>query len=232
MNLFLQKLRILLIFNKKKRKALRIKLKRALKISKENTLCAYREWEGSLDIQGRGNRIALKPGATALCVDICIFGNNNTVEIGENVFCLGTKIFIGTEDCDCNNSRVIIGNATTMGKNCEIRVMEHESEVALGQDVMCSDGIHIWGTDSHAIFDETGKLKNIGRNVSIGNHVWIGMDAKIGKNVSIGDESIVGWGSVVPQGVYPASSLIAGNPASVRKSNISWNGNRPASPPV
>lgn len=114
-----------------------------------------------------------------------------------------------------------------MDKECTIRVMENGSHILIGKDVMCSERIHIWATDSHAILDEFGTLKNSGREIVIGDHVWIGMDSKIGKNTKIGSGSIVDWGSIVARGDYPENSLLAGNPASIKKRGVVWTRERP-----
>lgn len=55
--------------------------------------------------------------------------------------------------------------------------------------------------------------------VCIGRDCFIGMNVIICKGTVLGDRCIVGAGSVV-NGVFPADSVIAGNPASVRRSNL------------
>lgn len=62
--------------------------------------------------------------------------------------------------------------------------------------------------------------RTIGRDmpkpIVIGNNVWIGVNAIILKGSMIGENSIVGAGSVV-NGLFPANSLIIGNPAKLVK---------------
>lgn len=53
--------------------------------------------------------------------------------------------------------------------------------------------------------------------ISIGSDVWIGANATILKGAHIGDGCVVATGSVVVAGIYPAKSIIAGNPARVTK---------------
>lgn len=218
------------IFNKEKRKAFRARFKpkkQRLSIPKGNVFLSDSEWVGEVKISGSGNRLFFKKNSKILEVNIRIFGNNNIIELGENVICSGTEILIGEKDCCTQDASISIGSETTFGAKCSIRAMEHHSKIHIGEDVMCSDRVYIWATDTHAILDESGTLKNHGKEIIIGQHSWIGMDAKIGKNVNIGEGSIVGWGSVVPSGIYPAKSLLAGNPASVRKSGIFWSRARP-----
>lgn len=215
------------IFNKKKRKEFRVQAKqRAMSLS-GNKLLLPPDFTGNVDISGSNNELIVKSRKQPLKLNICIFGNDNIVEIGEDVVCLGTEIFVGTADTACNRSRVSIGTGTTMDKGCTIRTMEDGSRIFVGEDVMCSERVHIWATDSHAILDEFGTLKNAGREIVVGDHVWVGMDAKIGKNTKIGRGCIVGWGSVVTQGSYPDGSLLAGNPASIKKQGVVWARERP-----
>ncbi len=57
--------------------------------------------------------------------------------------------------------------------------------------------------------------------VSIGNDVWIGCRSIVLKGVSIGDGAIVAAGSVVTKDV-PAYTLVAGNPAQIKKKVAGW----------
>lgn len=71
--------------------------------------------------------------------------------------------------------------------------------------------------------DEIKNMFNIpGRkgDTVIGNDVWIGMDSIIMPGVTIGDGVIIGARSIVTQDV-PPYSIVAGNPAVVRKKRFS-----------
>jgi acetyltransferase-like isoleucine patch superfamily enzyme len=57
-----------------------------------------------------------------------------------------------------------------------------------------------------------------GEGIEIGDDVWVGANCTILKGAQIGSGSIVATGAVVLAGIYPAHSLIAGNPAKVVKS--------------
>ena len=58
--------------------------------------------------------------------------------------------------------------------------------------------------------------------MSIGNEVWICCDSTILKGSSIPDGSIIGAKSLVNKKFGKTNCLYAGNPASLKKENISW----------
>lgn len=226
---FLVNLIAIFLFNKEKRQRFRKRFLRNGKIISrgENEILAHRDWNGQIKIFGSQNQIILKSGNTEFSFEISIWGNNNRILIEEDVFLLKTNIFIGESDCPCNNSKISIGAGTSIDGGSVIRVMDSGSKICVGKDVMCSRNVHIWASDTHAILDSDGQLKNRGHEVVIGDHVWLGLESKIGKNTEIGAGSIVGWGSVVPRGDYPEKSLIVGNPACVKKTGVLWSRKRP-----
>ena len=59
--------------------------------------------------------------------------------------------------------------------------------------------------------------------IIIGNHVWIGESVHITKNAQIPDDCIVGIASVVTKKFTQKHCLLAGNPAEIKKTNISWD---------
>jgi len=59
-------------------------------------------------------------------------------------------------------------------------------------------------------------------SIVIGDHVWIGKRATINKGVRISNDSVVGASSVVTKAYNTQNVLIAGNPAIIRKHDITW----------
>lgn len=179
--------------------------------------------KSSLIVCGKHNEIVFGKNVTGKLM-IEIYGNGCRLELGENVMG-GGHIAIGSPDCPAQNVAIRIGAGTTFSGPCTLRAMDDESKIIIGEDVMFSGGIQVWASDTHALLNESGTLMNRGGEIIIGAHSWIGMDVKIGKNVKIGEGSVIGWNSVVcgnPEG-YPPRSLLAGSPASVRKSDVRWS---------
>lgn len=203
----------------------------------------------SLKIFGNNNRVEIEEGTIIFNTRIRIYGDNNSVFIGKNLvhhknakieisisgnrnrfsiapgatfgpsqkFSIGVPGFQDTED-----------STLSIGKNCylvetQMLVMENDSHLSIGDEVMMSSGVIIRLSDTHSVIDLQGNLLNQGKFITIGNHVWIGMDAKIGKNTLISDNSIIGWGSVVTRRFESPNIAIGGNPARVIKENINWS---------
>lgn len=103
----------------------------------------------------------------------------------------------------------------------EIKLREHW-DVYIGKDCMFSSGISMWTSDGHAIFDETGKLINIGGDIIIGDHVWVGHGVKFLKKTFVNDGSVVGGSSLVNKKFNEQNVILAGFPAKVIRKNISW----------
>lgn len=106
------------------------------------------------------------------------------------------------------------------GANINVR---EANGIFIGRDCMFSNGINILNSDMHAIFDESGKCINHGKDVVIGDHVWIGQNAQILKGVFLADGTVVGAQAVVTKSNMISKSIMAGNPAKVIKSDIEWS---------
>jgi acetyltransferase-like isoleucine patch superfamily enzyme len=99
--------------------------------------------------------------------------------------------------------------------NWDTKVMAHE-RVTIGPWCSISWNVSIMDSDFH-------KINGVGRPepVAIGEHVWIGAHALVLKGVQIGDGAVVAAGSLVTRDV-PARALVAGSPATVRRTEIEW----------
>lgn len=126
---------------------------------------------------------------------LVIHSNGGTIKIGENFSCWGVNI------------------------SCQ----ERGSYVEIGNDNMYSRDILIYATDIHAIHDiNTKEVINHCKPIIIGDHVWIGRRVDILKGVKLAENIVVGMGSVVTKSFLHGNVAIAGNPASIIKTNINW----------
>lgn len=156
---------------------------------------------------------------TLLNAEIRIRGHNNKLIIGSDSSIKGMVCIKG------NNLTVSIGNHTTFG-NVYILCQEN-SNVYIGNYCMFSRDIEIRTTDAHAIVNlENRKRINPAESISIGNHVWIGVGVLINKGSIIPDDSIIGAKSFVNKKFTESNTVIAGVPAKIVKTNVTWNRTR------
>lgn len=105
-------------------------------------------------------------------------------------------------------------------------VIECFHSISIGYDVAISEQVVIRDSDNHTIItiEDSGmnaEKKKITSPIVIKDHVWIGMGVTILKGVTIGEGSIIAAGSLVNKDV-PPYTLVAGVPAKVIKTNVSW----------
>ena len=111
-------------------------------------------------------------------------------------------------------ARLKIGRKCSIGDRTEIHCGE---SVAIGDRVIIAWDCNILDRDYHSV----DAMEERTAPVSIGNDVWIGCRSIVLKGVSIGDGAIVAAGSVVTRDV-PAHTLVAGNPAQIKKKVAGW----------
>jgi acetyltransferase-like isoleucine patch superfamily enzyme len=127
-------------------------------------------------------------------------------------------LYTGATIFGWGHSQITIGDRTYLNPRSSITA---GADISIGEDCAISWDVQILSDDIHMA---TGpRLSGSSRApVRIGNHVWIGTNALILKGAEIGHDSVVAAGSVVTRGAYPSHSLIAGNPARVIRSDVSW----------
>lgn len=186
-------------------------------------------------IKGSGNKVNILSKRKKF--KIVINGNNNSVIIASNCLLDNTVIHINGDNnilivekkarfmgpCKINMSN---GAKLHIGENAGIRGVSFildAANISVGKLCMFSYNIIIRNTDSHKVIDlSTNEIVNPSKDIILGEHVWIGHNSTILKGVSIGDDSIVALGAVVTKSC-PANSIIAGNPAKIVKTNVTWN---------
>lgn len=116
------------------------------------------------------------------------------------------------------------GGKIIIGKNSggSSVVISSKSSVCIGEHVKIGGNVRIFDHDFHAIeFEDRrspeNKLAIRTQPISIGDDVFIGTNAIILKGTTIGSRSIVSAGSVVSKLTILNDSLVAGNPAVVKR---------------
>jgi hypothetical protein len=186
---------------------------------------------------GDGNEF-LRSGAKSLKGKVFIKrGSGNTVSIGADTIFDGTIIISG------HGNRVILGqnchyrgDILVKGNNQTVTFGDHSTTV--GVYILCSEGydvtigkwcmfsrdIEIRTTDAHSVIERaSGKRINGPASVEIGDHVWVGVGAIVNKGAIIPVDSIVGARAFVNKAFNQPGVILAGAPAVVVKSGITWN---------
>jgi acetyltransferase-like isoleucine patch superfamily enzyme len=147
-------------------------------------------------------------------------GCNNYVELGRNFHMKYAHL-----DLFYDNNRFIVGEN---GAGSKLNVLSCGNQIKIGNDLMLAQVFIL--CDGHAVLDaKTRECINVPTEpVSVGNHVWIGHDVILTAKAGIPDHCIVPVRSVVTKKFIEPNCLIAGNPASVKKTGIDWDANQPA----
>lgn len=169
-----------------------------------------------IHISGDNNKILIGKESMLTDTYIHIVGNNNVIKIGERV-AIG-KCDLWRED---NYGKIYIGNNTTIISG-HIACTENYGEINIGEDCMFSHNVTFRNGDSHSIIDNQSNNRiNYAKNIYIGDQVWIGENSCILKGVTIKNECIIATNAVVTKS-SESNCILAGNPASIKKKNITW----------
>ncbi len=162
------------------------------------------------------NATLLEISETTNIVNCTIFikGKNNKIIFGNNTRLRGVNIEILGD-----NSIISIGENTIVGHNTYLSAKE-ETRLSIGSNCSLSRNIKIMTSDGHPIFQNNKRI-NSAKDIIIHNNVWITDNVTILKGVNIGQHSIIGINSTVTKSI-PNNSIAIGNPAIVKKENITW----------
>lgn len=109
-----------------------------------------------------------------------------------------------------------------MNHDCVIDCFD---SISIGHHVVISERVVLRDSDNHTIKDIEAISSDesaVTAPIVIGDHVWIGMNVIVLKGVIIGEGAVVAAGSVVNKDV-PPYCLVAGAPAKVVKTDVSWS---------
>lgn len=171
-----------------------------------------------IQILGTGNLIFMEEPIFFRKSAIQITSNNNIIR-----FC-PTKRLVMLNVCitDGDKQSLVIGKDFSCGRT-NILMHEEFSHVIFGEDCMLSADILIMNSDCHCISCGDEECVNLSSGIVIGNHVWIGRGASLFKNAKLGDGCVLGAYSVLSKGFSENNCVVAGNPAKIIKSNVSWS---------
>ncbi len=137
--------------------------------------------------------------------------NSQIVLAGDLIIRSGCSIWV-------NENAVLKLGSGSINNNLNLSCFER---IEIGDDVAIAEHVTIRDSDNHQILQKGCIVHPVAKPVVIGNKVWIGLNATILKGVTIGDGSIVAAGSVVNKDV-PCGVLVSGVPASVIKTDLTW----------
>lgn len=178
-------------------------------------------------------------------LDIAICGDNNEIRIHRPCTIERVSIQIGVPAANSKNNgvQIEIGEKSTFvgmyvrcaagerqflrfGRGSRIWggeiILDETSGCIIGNDVNCSNSIHIWGSDGHAILDKnnpTKILNEVSGPITVGDHTWIGQAVRLQKNARIPANSIIAAAAVVTKAFEEEYTIIGGFPAKVIKRN-------------
>lgn len=138
----------------------------------------------------------------------------NVVFKGAAIFKYGAKIIIA------RGAYLEIGNKFRMSSNS---VLICYKKIVFGDNCRLSWDVQVMDTDFHKIKSLTGDHLNPPRDIIIGDHVWIGAKAMIMKGAKIMEDCVVASSSVVNKEIPGSHQIIAGMPAKVIKTGVTWD---------
>ena len=162
----------------------------------------------------RGSRIWLGFGETA------IFDRKRSKTIW-NV--KGTIIFQGSAMIG-HGSRIDVDGELVLGDRFKIQAESSlivKKKVTFGNNCLISWDCQFMDTDFHVI-KQGDRTINPDRPINIGNNCWFSSRCLILKGSEIGNNIVIGAGTLLNKSIPGDNQLIAGTPARILKSDISW----------
>lgn len=138
---------------------------------------------------------------------------------GELIFQETAHIGLGTKIHVHKGARMYLGDNFAVSANSSFVCYK---SMVMGQDIQFSWGCQVMDSDTHHIYDESGKEMNPDKEVRIGDKVWIGSNVVIMKGANIPDNCVVGACSFVSSGKFEPNTIILGAPAKSVKKIGGW----------
>lgn len=179
-----------------------------------------------IKVKGQNNEIIRPKKGTFKNSKIRIYGNDNKIIFGENVYVNNVCITVGFDESPVENCVIKIGKNTNFNSG-DFLVAENGSSIEIGENCMVSFEVEFNCSDTHSIMDKDGNLINRGESIKIGNHVWISKESRIMKNTVVPDGCIVAQRSIITKKFETPNCVLAGNPARQVKEGVYWDKSRP-----
>ncbi len=136
---------------------------------------------------------------------------------------VGRRNRIPQSRLSCGNAAIFLGNdiSATWALTVNAR---NGGLVHFQDDCMIASSVQCNTDDMHSLRDlATGRRINIfGGHILVGRHVWVGQESLLLGNTAIGDNAVVGARSLV-KNTYPGNCVLAGVPARVIKTGVTWD---------
>lgn len=190
----------------------RFKGKRGIKIS----------WSGvfakrvSIENYGVNNTLEIAKGCRLNNCKVQFFGDGNKVIISND--CVFNEVDIWISD----GSVIEVGHNTHFTGKIHIACIEGKT-IRIGARCLFSNEITLRTGDSHSILNSKGERINQAADIRIGDHVWVGQQVVILKGAGISSESIIGTRALVTGKEFESNVIIAGIPARVINSGVTWH---------
>ena len=169
---------------------------------------------------GKGNVVTLGEKCFLDNCNIYINGNNNKIII-DDIVCVHQGEFYIEDD----NNTIKIGKKSLICGPAHFAAIEG-TNIYIGKNCLISSKTEFRTGDSHSILNYQGERINPSRDITIMDRVWIGTRAICLKNALISSDSILAAASVLTQQIGTTNCILAGNPARIVKSNITWKAER------
>lgn len=127
-----------------------------------------------------------------------------------------------------HGTKISVDQAGVLSFGSDVEISA-ESSIACRNSIVIDDGsliswdVQIMDSDWHKVLNEQNVQVNLDSEVKLGKKVWVGSRVLILKGVEIGDGSVVAAGAVVTKKFPGTCQLLAGNPAKISRTGVTWS---------